>query len=54
MDEDTRRQVRALFPKAKTIVADSSHQMALTSPGIVRAAVREVMAAPGSRASVAR
>lgn len=54
MDEDTRRQVRALYPKAKTIVADSSHQMALTSPEIVTAAVREVMAAPGSQAVVAR
>lgn len=54
MDEDTRRQVRALYPKAKTIVADSSHQMALTSPEVVTAAVREVMAAPGSQAVVAR
>ena len=54
MDEDTRRQVRALYPKAKTIVADSSHQMALTSPEVVTAAVREVMAAPGSQAVAAR
>jgi len=45
MDDATRRQVRALYPKAKTIVADSSHQMALTSPELVTAAVREVLAA---------
>ncbi len=43
MDEETRKQVRALYPKAKTIVADSSHQMALTSPGIVKAAIQQVM-----------
>lgn len=54
MDEDTRRQVRALYPKAKTIVADSSHPMALTSLGIVTAAVREVMAVQGGQAVVAR
>lgn len=45
MDEQTHAQVRALYPKAKTIVADSSHQMALTSPDIVAAAVRQVMSA---------
>lgn len=46
MDEETRRFVRALYPTAKTVVADSSHQMALTSPEVVTAAVREVLAAP--------
>jgi pimeloyl-ACP methyl ester carboxylesterase len=45
IDDATRRQVRALYPKAKTIVADSSHQMALTSPELVTAAVRDVLAA---------
>lgn len=45
MDEETRRQVSALYPKAKKVVVDSSHQMALTSPEVVAAAVREVMAA---------
>ncbi|MDN4036486.1 alpha/beta fold hydrolase [Massilia sp. YIM B02443] len=45
MDEETRRQVSALYPKAKKVVVDSSHQMALTSPEVVAAAVRDVMAA---------
>jgi hypothetical protein len=43
MDDATRDAVRALYPKAKTIVADSSHQMALTSPEIVTAAIRQVL-----------
>ena len=50
MDEETRRQVRALYPNAKKIVADSSHQMALTSPEIVTAAIRQVMLAAGKLA----
>lgn len=49
MDDVTRGQVRALYPKAKTIVADSSHQMALTSPEIVLAAIRRVLATPAAR-----
>lgn len=43
MDDATRDAVRALYPKAKRIVADSSHQMALTSPDIVIAAIRQVL-----------
>jgi pimeloyl-ACP methyl ester carboxylesterase len=43
MDNATRDAVRALYPKAKTVVADSSHQMALTSPEIVTAAIRHVL-----------
>ena len=46
-DPQTRALVRDLYPKAKTIVADSSHQMQLTSPGLVAGAIREVLAAPG-------
>ncbi|SEO29759.1 alpha/beta hydrolase fold [Duganella sp. CF517] len=46
MDSATRDAVRALYPKAKTVVADSSHQMALTSPDIVAAAIRQVLPPP--------
>ena len=53
MDEETRKQVRALYPNAKTIVADSSHQMALTSPDIVKAAIQQVIAAAGKQQAVA-
>ena len=49
-DAQTRDFVRALYPSAKTIVADSSHQMQLTSPALVADAIREVLAAslPGT------
>jgi len=50
LDDATRRQVRALYPNARTVVADSSHQMALTSPEVVTAAVRDVLAASGRQA----
>jgi len=46
MDRETRERVRALYPKAKTVVLDSSHQMTLTSPDVVVGAIREVLA-PG-------
>ena len=52
MDDATRDAVRALYPKAKTVVADSSHQMALTSPEIVTAAIRQVLPSPPERAFV--
>lgn len=47
MDPGTRERVRALYPKARTVVADSSHQMALTSPDVVVGAIREVLASTG-------
>jgi len=43
-DADTRAFVKALYPKAKTVVADASHQMQATHPEIVAAAIREVLA----------
>lgn len=46
LDEATRTEVRGLYPKASKIVADSSHQMPLTSPDVVEAAIRQVLA-PG-------
>lgn len=54
MDEQTRRQVRALYPKARKVVVDSSHQMALTSPEVVTAAVRQVISAAGGFATASR
>ncbi|NNG22622.1 alpha/beta fold hydrolase [Telluria aromaticivorans] len=54
MDEDTRKQVRALYPKAKIVVADSSHQMALTSPEIVKAAIQQVISAAGKQSVAVR
>jgi len=49
-DAATREAIRALYPNARTVVADSSHQMALTSPDIVAAAIRQVL--PSRRAVV--
>jgi pimeloyl-ACP methyl ester carboxylesterase len=43
MDDATRDAVRALYPNAKKVVVDSSHQMALTSPDIVAEAIRQVL-----------
>ena len=45
-DAQTRDFVRTLYPSAKTIVADSSHQMQVTSPALVADAIREVLATP--------
>lgn len=44
-DPQTRALVRGLYPKAKTIVADSSHQMQQSDPQIVAGAIREVLEA---------
>lgn len=46
VDEGTRSFVRGLYPKAKTVVADASHQMQVTHPEIVVAAIREILAMP--------
>jgi len=45
-DDDTRAFVKGLYPKAKTVVADASHQMQVTHPEIVAAAIRDIVAAP--------
>lgn len=45
-DQVTRDRVRALYPKATRIVADSSHQMALTSPELVAGAIEQVLGGP--------
>jgi len=45
-DDETRAFVRGMYPKAKTVVADASHQMQVTHPDIVAAAIREILATP--------
>lgn len=42
-DPETRALVRALYPNAVTVVADSSHQMPMTSPDVVTAAIGRVI-----------
>ena len=54
MDQTTRDSVRRLYPQAIRVVADSSHQMALTSPDIVAAAIRQMLALPGETALAGR
>lgn len=44
-DQKSRDATRALYPKAIRMVADSSHQMALSSPEIVVRAIRQVLPA---------
>jgi pimeloyl-ACP methyl ester carboxylesterase len=44
-DPQTLALVRGLYPKAKTIVADSSHQMQVSDPQLVAGAIWEVLAA---------
>ena len=52
-DAKTREQIRNLYPNARKLVVDSSHQIAMTSPDIVTSAIGEVMAAAGCTARVA-
>lgn len=51
MDNETRERVRALYPKAKRVVVDSSHQMALTSPEVVISAIRQVLSTEPEKTS---
>lgn len=48
MDAVTRETVRALYPKAQTVVVDSSHQMALTSPEVVSRAILQMLSTAGA------
>lgn len=45
--EEVRAKVRGMYPRAKTVVAESSHQMQETSPELVVQAIQEVMLAKG-------
>lgn len=53
-DKATRDKVRALYPKAETVVVDSSHQIALTSPEIVTSAIRSVVSGTSKQLAAAR
>lgn len=46
-DEKVMEKVRALYPHAKVVTVDSSHQMQETSPEVVMQAIHEVMKAKG-------
>ena len=47
-DEKLIEKIKAMYPRAKTVVADSSHQMQETSPEVVVQAILEVMQAKGA------
>jgi len=47
MDAATRDFVRGLYPHAKTVVVDASHQMQLTHPEVVVKAVQDVLKTAG-------
>lgn len=47
-DEKSIAKIKAMYPRAKTVVADSSHQMQETSPELVVQAILEVMQAEGA------
>lgn len=44
MDDATRAATRALYPNARKVIVDSSHQMALTSPDTVTGAIEQILA----------
>ncbi|WP_049630673.1 alpha/beta fold hydrolase [Cellvibrio sp. pealriver] len=44
-DETLIEKIKAMYPRAKTVVADSSHQMQETSPELVVQAIQDVMQA---------
>jgi len=46
VDADTRAFVKNLYPNARTVVADASHQMQVTHPEIVATAIRDILATP--------
>lgn len=46
-DEHMVAKIRAMYPSAKILVADSSHQMQETSPELVVQAIRDLMQAKG-------
>jgi pimeloyl-ACP methyl ester carboxylesterase len=53
-DPQTRALVRRLYPKARTVVADASHQMQVSHPELVAAAIREVLDTAATRAITPR
>jgi pimeloyl-ACP methyl ester carboxylesterase len=53
-DKATRELVRKLYPKARTVIADSDHQMSLATPEVVIEAIHEVVAAVSAVRSASR
>jgi pimeloyl-ACP methyl ester carboxylesterase len=53
-DRETIRMVRKLYPNARDVVADSSHQMALATPEVVINAIHEVARAVSAPRSASR
>ncbi len=46
-DEAAMSKVRSMYPRAKIVLADSSHQMQETSPDLIVQAIQDVMRASG-------
>ena len=46
-DEAAMSKVRSMYPRAKIVLADSSHQMQETSPDLIVQAIQDVMRATG-------
>jgi len=47
-DEKLREKVKNMYPHAKTVIADSSHQIQESSPELVVQAIRDVMQSQGA------
>lgn len=47
-DEKLREKVKNMYPHAKTVIADSSHQIQESSPELVVKAIRDVMQSQGA------
>jgi pimeloyl-ACP methyl ester carboxylesterase len=53
-DKETIALLQKLYPKARDVVADSSHQMALATPEVVVAAIHDVVTAVSAARSASR
>ena len=53
-DSDTVAQIRKLYPKARTVVVDSDHQIPLVTPEAVVGAIHEVVTAVSAPRSASR
>jgi pimeloyl-ACP methyl ester carboxylesterase len=53
-DKETHELVRKLYPKARTVVVDSDHQISLFTPEVVVGAIHEVVTAVSAPRSASR
>jgi len=53
-DRATADLIRNLYPKARTVLVDSDHQMPLATPGVVIDAIHDVVTTLAARRSVSR